>query len=1163
MNDFFVENPDAKTEPVETRAVSLNLSGVTGGAYYFNGQNNFDYARNWFNYTQFATVSNETLINEVVQYGQPDLRAANLDPTKRYSVPQTGLSPVWAARVQTGSSTPTPGYSGVDATGNTYLVVNYAAPNNAVVFSAANVSTFTKASNGTNSVCICIAKYNSSGVPQWSARIRTQTTGLQVNAVYAVTDQAGTTYLMGDCTVPVVFENAAGADTLTVSMSDKSFVVAYDTNGTPDWITYFTTSYRGILCVDNLTLGSVYVLASRTSGPTTFFNNVPISPAAVLSVPASEVILAKFRSSSGVFMWATYLTGNRLSVWRNGLTYDRQSICTDASGNLYVTGYYTEITAIYNAASPDVPVFTPSPISLPPYASPLVWVPRENERQWSAVDLTAGDTISGTIAVAAVDGGFLYLSLDAGVNWTPTASEQEWTSVFVSGTGIDFFVIGATRNSVLWRGSQTLTSTLNWTVVGGAGGVTRDWVAVTGMSSGPKVVAAAYNDFLYYSSDSGNTFAAATGTSAQWVAVAVNTTNNLAIALSTNTSPFVSYNAGASWSTAFYEPVRNWSAVCASPGVDNPSYHFFATLANGGIYGIYYDGSLWVFTLLDATPRLYTAIASNETVMFATVRDGAMYQSFTGSETTWTPVTIPRAWNTIAIDARSQTAVASVAGGQLYVATDYLPRRHTFLIQYNPEGVAQWSNYLNNEAPDNGDNFGAVVTCTPRQTVILSGLFITGILKLYRVDNFEIPVKTLSARASPVHDVYVIEFSAQGNPLWANSAGTFGGGADYLYHSATVDANGNIYAVGSDTSAALQFINPNENGATFTGDLRGVVLAKYYSNGALQSITRLCPVSTLAGAMGTSVCVAGALNDVYISGWNSVAQTLNVYASMGTSLSTTEPFTSPGAFVVKFTASTAYPLVWFPPPAYNTTFIPSLSIGGSSRERIDGYPADGPLELWGGRTGLEPSAIQLADANAGVISYLGHEPGYTGGSDDYRYLSVRLTEPTFPSNDPDPVTPSSVPYGFIPIVLTLPATTTRVQLNAALNDTSPLILSCVGSASSTGEVVSGVRVGDYLRLLMHGTARSAYLTVQLKGFIVADSSTGTNAGLLFEEPTVYAASSLGQAEDPILNLTAVSARDPITGDVIPNRFLAALYLPAVINSGTLHVILECTPKQHP
>jgi hypothetical protein len=608
--------------PIQYLSASLELSNQPAGNYYFNEENNYNYTRNSFNYNRFHIIGNETVINEVVQGSDPDLITNTLDMTKTYQLPATNLTPDWMARIESGYT----GFSGTDNNGNTYVMANYDGLNNLDIYNSNNNLFESQPDNGNGSTSICLTKYDSSGNAIWSARIYTETPGEKILGDYCVTDKHGTTYMLisdrgaGN----VIFENASGSIEYNLNASDKTFLVAYNSNGVPNWITYTTpVQYKGLLYVDNQEIGNVYMLGGET-----FYDGVPLNPTPVLQIPVNNVlVIAKYRSSSGLFQWATYIQG-RATISRDYQDFCNQSLSVDSFGNVYLTGYYIEILPLVNAATPTNPVFTNSGVTVPPYSSPVIWTPYETNRNWSAIDLS----LNGEVIVVTVAGGFIYICYNRDYNvWVPRASIQNWSSVYCNDTGD--LIIATVYDSVIYR---SIDFGETWTITGGEGSNARRWVAIAGSLNGNRLVAIVKDDQIYYSIDFGSTWNVSSSIIANWIDVAYDVSTNIFIALVKNGQAYFSMDKGRTWTLDSSSPIANWSAITGSRVSAFPSFNFFATVEDGNIYGIDVSTTNEIPTMSDdTTPVGYIASASSSLTLPPIVTIYPYYAFDNKNDTYW------------------------------------------------------------------------------------------------------------------------------------------------------------------------------------------------------------------------------------------------------------------------------------------------------------------------------------------------------------------------------------------------------------------------------------------------------------------------------------------------------------------------------------------------
>jgi hypothetical protein len=412
-------------------------------------------------------------------------------------------------------------------------------------------------------------------------------------------------------------------------------------------------------------------------------------------------------------------------------------------------------------------------------------------------------------------------------------------------------------------------------------------------------------------------------------------------------------------------------------------------------------------------------------------------------------------------------------------------------------------------------------------------------------------------------DRFLACYSNEGLPLWINriqmqtATSAYDPQASSQIKSIATDTFGNIYGFGY--CSGISFYNPTGQ-KVYTDDLissfftpvNTAILVKYYPDGSFQSCARLV---SFGNCYGNSIRVIN--DEIYVSGFVADFNT-TLYAYSSDYFFT--PFTdyyNPGIFVMKYLSDDYYPPFVFPSPGYPEMLQTHLKIGGSIRKLINGYVYDGPVEEWGGQTGFTSGAITLEDINTGVVTRLGHEPGYLNqlNPNDYHYLTVNLSEPSFPLNDPQPVTPGTIPYGFLPIYILAPETTTALVFNTDyvnhVNSNTDAMLYAVGSESEEGVFFSGVSVGDIIRLRIITDVYNQYITLQVKGFVVSELPD-TPAAIVFEEPVSYLQAVIGKHQ-PSLSLLIT------LGD---QKYLSAFIQPVLIRSGTLQVGLEMIPKNN-
>jgi hypothetical protein len=952
------------------------------------------------------------------------------------------------------------------------------------------------------------------------------------------------TFLFGSGSNTTIFENAAGVNTIQLNFpGPHAFLVQYNTSGTPVWVSVIgltTLALNTVLYYDSSsTPNNLYVCGFQRSDMR-FYLGSPSAPVLVQTLPynASEGnssnFLLKFRASSGIFEWATRFTGNTVNEWgKNHENNYRQLITTDSNGDVYVTGMYQQFLAIYNAPGTDA-----STIELPPPADFPVYTPVDTNRNWSAIRVDN----TGANMIACVAGENVYISQNYGKTWEPslTAGERNWSTVFCNSTFS--YLVAAEYGGFVYYSTDQGNS---WTIASGLGSTARNWVKIVGKPTSSALVAITQNDNLYYSLD-GITWNPSSGAPiADWADVTWGIAG-VCVALIRNGKGYISSNNGVSWTLIGACPTANWSGIVSLDFSTSNTRGFYATVQNGPIYRANASLTTWsIVGPVQNWSGISASV--NFSMILATVYDGPIYQSGDYADTYWVPTSIPRLWKGISVAFEGQISAVIVEGGQIYIRIrDYqttgiealLARQtlSTFLLKYSPEGKAQWCTYMDCGITESGLGSGdGWNTCTAIATSTEGNLILTGKssdnLLMYSRYDFVNPVKEIPKTSAEMTTfTYLVSYSADGVPLWGTRVQPATSTFSYWFEHPTslcIGSDNRIYLTtsfgeGDTTPYGLDLEFYNSNGIrscpyalrlpVFTpasGPVAPVIsrvsalLAKYYAEGTLESVAM---VSTLV-TKSTAVRVHPTTNNVFLTvdtpGITDIVSTpLYVYNSPATMIDPILPQPAPSLtknrvtnfltpyLLVKFTQSNASSFV-VQEPAYNTLFQPQFSIGGGARRLIGIYPKDYPIELWGGPTGFTPGVLQLADLNTAVVCYPGHDPGYTRelvyglpgtSAQNTRWLAVQIDEPSFPANDPQPITPGTVPYGFLLFYAQFPAYTTSAVFNNARNDQTDLTLSALGSIVDN-QSISGVYVGDVVRILGISGGNNQYLTLTVKALV--------------------------------------------------------------------------------
>jgi hypothetical protein len=257
-------------------------------------------------------------------------------------------TPLWARRIS-GSSGDQISSVSVDSSGNV-IVTGYYFSNPLVIY-AADDSTFafTLSKSGFNDAFV--VKYNSSGTPVWARRIG------GTNDEYSSsssTDSSGNVIVTGTyfSSLNIFAANdSTSAFTLANSGVNDGYVVKYDSSGTPLWARRMGgTDNDNPNSVRTDSSGNVIVFVAYNSATLNIFaaNGSTVS-FSLANSGQNDSVVVKY-DSSGTPLWVRRLSGT--------LTEYGQSISTDSSGNIIVTGYYTSSTMNILAANGTTVSFT-------------------------------------------------------------------------------------------------------------------------------------------------------------------------------------------------------------------------------------------------------------------------------------------------------------------------------------------------------------------------------------------------------------------------------------------------------------------------------------------------------------------------------------------------------------------------------------------------------------------------------------------------------------------------------------------------------------------------------------------------------------------------------------------------------------------------------------
>lgn len=289
----------------------------------------------------------------IVGYYTASLNVYNADGSQFGSLTNAGSGDVclikynttgqvqWAARIAGTSSESTVLWSiGTDNSNNVTVAFGYSS--SPVTIYNADGSSFGTLSNAGGSD-IGIAKYNSSGVVQWTARVAG---GGNEGTPACYVDTSGNVYVgcdYGQLAAATIYNsNGSAYQTLPAYGSyNQAFVAKYNASGTAQWAGTLKGSSAGVTSISADTSGNVYI--SGVFDATLTIYNANLSAFGTLpNAGGTHNQLIKY-NSTGAVQWATRIAGGGNDYMNN--------TTIDGSGNVYLSGAYGQLAAasIYNS----------------------------------------------------------------------------------------------------------------------------------------------------------------------------------------------------------------------------------------------------------------------------------------------------------------------------------------------------------------------------------------------------------------------------------------------------------------------------------------------------------------------------------------------------------------------------------------------------------------------------------------------------------------------------------------------------------------------------------------------------------------------------------------------------------------------------------------------
>ena len=193
---------------------------------------------------------------------------------------------------------------------------------------------FTTTSSGGNDVFV--GKYSNSGDFLWAKNIGGTSDD---RGISLATDASGNVYTTGTFRGTVDFDPGSGVANLVTGSGSCVFVSKLDASGNYGWAKILDTNQGNGTGIALDASGNVYTTGS-------FSGSIDFDPSSAnvysYSSGSIDVFISKL-DASGNYVWGRTMGGSRADI--------ANSICLDASGNIYTTGYFNSSDADFDPSS--------------------------------------------------------------------------------------------------------------------------------------------------------------------------------------------------------------------------------------------------------------------------------------------------------------------------------------------------------------------------------------------------------------------------------------------------------------------------------------------------------------------------------------------------------------------------------------------------------------------------------------------------------------------------------------------------------------------------------------------------------------------------------------------------------------------------------------------
>jgi hypothetical protein len=657
---------------------------------------------------------------------------------------------VWAKRL--GGNSTDVGYGvAVDASGNSYITGSFIGTGD---FDPGPGTAFLNAGSFQNSN-IFLAKYDAAGNYVWAKNMG----GSGIDKGIAVKiDALGNSYLTGQFTATADFDPGTGTAKLTAAAGNDIFLSKYDASGNYIWANSISGSNEDIIW-------SLALDASGNSYITGQFGDVvdfdPGAGTQNLTASGLDIFVAKY-NASGNYVWAKGMggTGND-----NGY-----AVAVDASGNSYITGYFSGTADL----------------------DPGAGVQNIISTGYNDIFLAKYDALGNYVWAKSIGGA----NNDQGAGLAIDAAGNSYVTGFYTGPfPVDFDPAAGTQNLLTPSGTDIFVAKYdgagNYVWAKGIGGTFPDegtYVAID--ASGRIYSAGVFGATVDFDPGAGTvSFTAGLNTVSGFVLQLNNAGNYVWAKAIGGFSSLGSYEqgdgikvdaSGNSYVTGYFAGTVDFDPGPATQHLTSAGYYdiFLAKYDASGNY-------LWAKKMGGTT-------GNDMGSGLAVDASGNCY-------------IVGHFYNTVDFDPGAGTQNLSAAGNS-----------DIFLAKYDASGNYVWAKSMGSTGADTG----YAVAIDASGNSYITGTFIGTV-------DFDPGVGTQDLSAAGGRDIYLAKYDGAGSYVWAKS---MGGSTNDVAYGVAIDAAGNSYITGSFMGTADFDPGAGTQNLSAAGGA-DIFLAKYNASG--------------------------------------------------------------------------------------------------------------------------------------------------------------------------------------------------------------------------------------------------------------------------------------------------------------------------------------------